>query len=107
MSHSPAGVGSIGSGAPQALERPSSPAGGLEQAAREFEAALIRQILETARLGGEAGATHGSMVVDALAGAITEGGGLGLADLIARSLDASERAASEGPPLVDGAHIPR
>lgn len=57
---------------------------------RDFEAVFARQLLqplmETSLGQGGGGGVYGSMVVDSLAMAVTEGGGLGLAEVVARSL---------------------
>jgi Rod binding domain-containing protein len=56
------------------------------KAAKEFESILTRQILQSAKIGGEKAGGYGSMAVDALADGIAKGGGLGLAPLIERAL---------------------
>jgi len=53
--------------------------------AQQFEGVFVRQILETSHLAA-AGGGYASLAIDALAGAIEAGGGLGLADLITRAL---------------------
>jgi Rod binding domain-containing protein len=65
------------------------------KAAREFEGMLLRHMLEslqkTAQVGGpkkQTNSAYQSMAVDALADGIERGGGLGMADLIARTLEA-------------------
>jgi flagellar protein FlgJ len=64
------------------------------KAAREFEALLLRRVLEslqkTTKIGGgesHANTAYQSMAVDALADGISRAGGLGLADLIAKTLE--------------------
>ena len=67
------------------------------QAARDFEAIFVRQLLssleKTTHLGGDGPMTSGggmysSMVVGAMADSVASGGGLGLADIVARALSA-------------------
>ena len=67
------------------------------KAARDFEAIFLRTLLSslektTAVSGGgklnTSQSTYGSMVVGALADNISAGGGVGLADIVARSLSA-------------------
>ncbi len=51
----------------------------LEEAARQFEAIFVRQLLKTAKFGGKSAKSgHGQMAVDAMANSISESGGLGL-----------------------------
>ncbi|HEY3495642.1 MAG TPA: rod-binding protein [Polyangiaceae bacterium] len=72
------------------------------KAAREFEALLLRHVLEslqkTTQLSGSeknrSNAAYQSMAVDALSDGIARAGGLGLADLIAHTLE-SEIAGSK------------
>jgi Rod binding domain-containing protein len=67
------------------------------QAARDFEAIFLRSLLssleKTTAVAGNgkpstSQSTYGSMVVGALADSISGSGGIGLADLIAKSLSA-------------------
>jgi len=70
----------------KAAERPESdPA--LERACKDFEAVFLRQLLEVSKVGKQAGAGYGSMVVDALATSVNDAGGLGLADRIRAALE--------------------
>ena len=57
------------------------------EAAGEFEACLLRQMLQSAKVGGDK-SEHGfgSMIVDAMATGIVQGGGLGLAKALQESL---------------------
>jgi peptidoglycan hydrolase FlgJ len=63
------------------------------EAARDFEAIFVRQLLQPLEkvqsLGGNSNSgqqIYGSMMVGALADAATRGGGIGLSDLIANAL---------------------
>jgi peptidoglycan hydrolase FlgJ len=75
-------------------ERPAR----LQQAARQFEAIFLRQMLatlgKTARMSGStqgaATSMYGSMVVDVMADAVAAAGGLGLGDILARDLDVGQ-----------------
>jgi Rod binding domain-containing protein len=66
------------------------------EAAQEFEQIFLRQMLgalmKTTRLGPDSAMPgtdiYDSMVVDALSGSIAKSGGLGLAEIVQRSLDA-------------------
>jgi Rod binding domain-containing protein len=75
--------------------RPAKPSEKALKAAGEFEAMMLRHMLEslqkTAHIGSsksQSNSAYQSMAVDALADGIQRGGGLGLADLIARTLEA-------------------
>jgi len=84
----------------------------LLQAAKDFEAIFVRQMLKsvekTTAAGGSAKptagqSTYGSMIVDSLSDSIAKGGGLGLADVVARSMMAAHTvsrpaAVPGGPP---------
>ncbi len=59
----------------------------LHKVAQEFEAVMVHQLLEAAKLGGEEkDSGYKSMVVEAAASGISEGGGLGLAKQIEEAL---------------------
>lgn len=64
------------------------------KSAKEFESIMLKHLLESLQKTAEVGGKHGSsgayqsMAVEALANGIEQGGGLGLADLIAHSLQA-------------------
>ena len=84
----PAAPGSAGGPAAKVSEKAL-------KAAREFESMLLKHMLEsmqkTARVGSKeksSNSAYQSMAVEALADGIERGGGLGLADLVARSLEA-------------------
>ena len=66
----------------------------VHKAAQEFEAMFVRQILTAAKVGGEKHNGYDGMAVDAVAEAVTQGGGLGLARQVE---DAVLRAAGGGP----------
>jgi len=83
------------------------------KAAKDFESIFVRQMLKsvekTTAAGGGAKAapgqsTYGSMIVDTLSESISRGGGLGLADVIAKAMMASHpglknpAAAASGSP---------
>jgi Rod binding domain-containing protein len=69
----------------------------VERVARDFESIFVRQLLSAAKFGEDGGkAGFGSMVVDALATSVTEGGGIGLAQRIAEALDAASGRRTEG-----------
>jgi flagellar protein FlgJ len=68
------------------------------KAAREFESMLLRHVLEslqkTAHVGksdSHSNSAYQSMAVEALADGVSRGGGLGLADLIAKTLESEVR----------------
>ena len=73
------------------------------EAARQFEALLLRHVLssleKTTSMGGPkksgANSTYQSMVVDALADGIAQAGGLGLSELVARMLEGEMGAAKK------------
>jgi Rod binding domain-containing protein len=98
---------SITSGAQTQLQQSAKPADEKSlKAAHDFEAIFIRKILsglEKTANGGESGglnaggSTYGSMMVGALADAIANSGGLGLAREIANELGTSQKnSAPEG-----------
>ena len=67
----------------------------LEEASRQFEAVLLRQMLSslgraTGGTSGQAGGStiYGSMVVDAVADAVSQAGGLGLGSMLTKALQA-------------------
>ncbi len=63
------------------------------EAAQQFEAIFVRQLLKSAHFGKQGGPTgYGNMVVDALATGVTSQGGLGLARAIQASLMSAEMA---------------
>jgi Rod binding domain-containing protein len=69
----------------------------LDRVAKDFESIFVRQLLAASRFGETNGQNgFGSMVVDALATSVTEGGGIGLAQRIAEALDAADKPRSPG-----------
>ncbi len=76
------------------------------KAAKDFEAIFLRTLLssleKTTSMNGGAGkpttgqSTYGSMVVGALADNISSSGGIGLADIVAKSLSAHMNVAASG-----------
>jgi Rod binding domain-containing protein len=67
---------------------------GIKHFAQEFERMLLLQMLRSSKVcGDEKG--YGSMMVDSLADGVMKGGGLGLSEVIVRSLERS-LAASQG-----------
>jgi peptidoglycan hydrolase FlgJ len=74
------------------IDRPESKR--LDEAARQFEAVFLRQMLSSlertlsTKEGKEAGSNlYGSMMVDAVADAVSRAGGIGLASMLTRSLE--------------------
>ena len=109
-------IGAIGSATASATQATSGPSKAeatdpaVLKAAKEFESIFVRQMLrsleKTTAAGGSAKptagqSTYGSMIVDSLADSISKGGGLGLADVVARSMMAIHAVpmpvASDGP----------
>ena len=94
-------ISSIGSLQPheaQAIGAPTKPAPtdpAVLKAAKDFESIFVRQMLKSLEKTTAAGAgtkaspgqsTYGSMIVDTLSESISAAGGLGLADVIAKSM---------------------
>lgn len=75
-----------GSGSVRRLSEKESKTTGLERASKELEGVFLRQLLEGSGIGKQAGQGYGPMIVDALAGAVSEAGGLGLAKSIQQAL---------------------
>jgi flagellar protein FlgJ len=85
----------------------------LEDASRQFEAVLLRQMLSSlerttsTQAGKDAGSNlYGSMVVDAVADAISQAGGLGLASMLKRTLEPqlTQQAAVKTEPTKAGSN---
>jgi Rod binding domain-containing protein len=79
---------------PSQVEKPADTK--LHKMAQEFEAVFVRQLLSAAKLGGHDKKEDGydGMAVDALATAVTRGGGLGLARQIEEALTHAARSPS-------------
>ena len=83
-------LSSIAITTPPKASKPVDAAAGdpaLERACKDFEAVFLRQLLEVSKVGQQAGAGYGSMVVDALATSVNDAGGLGLSDRIRAALE--------------------
>jgi len=100
-------IGAIGSAAASGAQAAGGPAKAdapdpaLLKAAKDFESIFVRQMLKslekTTAAGGNAKptagqSTYGSMIVDTLSDSISKAGGLGLADVVARSMMAAHPA---------------
>ncbi len=72
------------------LSEKESKTAGLARASKELEGVFLRQLLEGSGIGKQAGQGYGPMIVDALAGAVSEAGGLGLAKSIQQALAPTE-----------------
>jgi Rod binding domain-containing protein len=89
---STASISGAAPAAPHAAAKPNEKA---LKAAREFEALLLRHMLESLQKTAEVGSSekkhsntaYQSMAVEALADGIERGGGLGLAELVAHSME--------------------
>ncbi len=94
-------IGPIASSAAQGVStapKAEAPDPAMLKAAKDFESIFVRQMLKSvekttaAGMGTQASAgqsTYGSMIVDTLSDSISKGGGLGLADVIAKSMMAA------------------
>jgi len=87
----PAAAGELSQAQRAAPHKPNEKA---LKAAREFESMLLKHVLESmqkaSHLGGsesKSSSAYQSMAVEALADGVERGGGLGLADLIAKTLE--------------------
>jgi flagellar protein FlgJ len=99
-------------GAPAKAEAPDPKA---LKAAQDFESIFVRQMLKSlekttaAGCGSQASAgekTYGSMIVDTLSDSISKAGGLGLADVIARSLVVEHPALAAKPDATPAQALP-
>ena len=89
-------------GLAQSVETPSQAEPKLLQAAREFEAVFVRQMLKSSKFGGDDSANgYGAMIVESLAKSITAGDGLGLAKKVEQMLSSHRQttASANGPDL--------
>ena len=118
-------IGSLGSAqATQQADKADAPDPKLLKAARDFESIFVRQMLKSVEKTTAAGATatksagqstYGSMIVDSLSESISKAGGLGLADVVARSMMASHpnlktagpAAGSAPPSLIPSLKAPK
>jgi Rod binding domain-containing protein len=94
-------IGAINSATSSAAAKADAPDPKLLKAAKDFESIFVRQMLKQLEKTTAAGAgtqasagekTYGSMIVDTLSDSIQKAGGLGLADVIARSMATSNPA---------------
>jgi flagellar protein FlgJ len=89
---------SVFSGADVSAPKPKPTPAEVAKAAQQFEAIMVRQLLApsiepmmSGGLGGDSGSgggggVYGYMLTDVLASSITQGGGIGLSDVISRQL---------------------
>jgi Rod binding domain-containing protein len=86
-----AGIDAIGVLPPSRPEPATAPRE-MQEAAKQFEAIFVRQLLSSLErtTQGSAGGVYGSMVVGTMADAIAEAGGLGLRQEILHALSAGE-----------------
>jgi Rod binding domain-containing protein len=98
-------IGAIDSATAAAPAKADAPDPKLLKAAKDFESIFVRQMLKglekttAAGAGTQASAgekTYGSMIVDTLSDSIQKAGGLGLADVIARSMAMSHPSLKAG-----------
>ena len=92
-------IGSINSSSPAHIagtpEKAAATDPQLLKAAKDFESIFVRKMLKSVEKTTAAGcgakaapgqSTYGSMIVDTLSDSISKGGGLGLSDVIAKSM---------------------
>ena len=105
---SPVGSGALSPGLDPSRPGPAAKpsAADIQKASRQFEAILVRQLLAPAidpimnggslggGEGGSGGGVYGYLLTDTLAGSISEGGGLGLANVLSRQLSAPSSLAA-------------
>jgi len=110
-------IGTATASGPQAASgpaKPEAPDPSVLKAAKDFESIFVRQMLKSLEKTTAAGgttkptagqSTYGSMIVDTLSDSISKGGGLGLADVVARSMMAAHGASkpATGAPGASGA----
>jgi Rod binding domain-containing protein len=86
----------------------------LKQAARDFEAVFLRQMLSclerTTKVSSNGNTiagqgTYGSMVVDAVSESISKAGGLGIADVLAKAMEERLRTPSSSTTLVSSTDL--
>ncbi|MFO0553042.1 MAG: hypothetical protein U0271_31940 [Polyangiaceae bacterium] len=91
----PPDLGPAAATAARAAREPSAEDVALTRACRELEAVFLRQLLEASKIGEQGGRSgYGPMVVDALASALTDAGGIGLGENIKAALSAHDRPES-------------
>ncbi len=84
---------------------PTEAQGALTEAARQFEAIFLKEVLKSVEKCGSLGGggnssgqnVYGSMIVDAVATAVAQAGGLGLADVLSSAWESSNRASPLTP----------
>lgn len=115
MPIAPLGSSPAPSAATRATPEAADPS--LLKAAREFESIFVRQMLKSVEKTTAAGcgakaapgqSTYGSMIVDTLSDSIAKGGGLGLADVIAKSMIAAHpmaKAPGNSQPVATGSPL--
>jgi peptidoglycan hydrolase FlgJ len=106
-------IGALGSATVSGMQatgtpvKAEAPDPNLLKAAKGFESIFVRQMLKslekTTAAGGNAKSTagqstYGSMIVDSLSESISKGGGLGLAEVLARSMMAAHPASKPTGP---------
>ena len=71
--------------------------------AQQFEEVFVRQLLSSAKMGGDEkeGGGYGAMTIDALATGVSKGGGLGIAKSIEMALSHSQGPAVATPAAHD------
>jgi Rod binding domain-containing protein len=85
----PGAIATATAAKPAGATREAKRAKELATAAREFEQIFVRSMLKGTPIAGK-GDVYGDMAVDAMAKHVTEGHGLGLGELIRRSIEKSE-----------------
>lgn len=87
--------------APATVDVPPHPAApsDLHRVAAEFEALMLRQLLHTAHVAGNAG-PYGDMAVDSLASGISQAGGIGLTAQIEAMLSQGHAAGEATPSTI-------
>ena len=80
----------------QSVKDPTKPPSQAEvqKAAEQFEAVIVRQLIE----GVNGGGIYGYMLTSTLADKITDGGGLGFASMLSREFTADKVSAVESSP---------
>jgi peptidoglycan hydrolase FlgJ len=102
ISHATSSAATLAAGGkPQAL-RNLPPSEQIKAAAGQFEAIIVRQLLQDSvgKIAGEgaAGNMYGFMLTDVLANQLTAGGGLGLGSMLEKQLTPHAAQAAKGNP---------